>query len=103
MFHLEANRLKRLPSRAFSDFSSLQSLYLNNNAIVAVDVNAFEGLINLSELDLSYNKLETTPSAMFRDFQHLQVIWDVSSSSEKKCVSQAVQKCVSHSLALVFE
>ena len=73
ILHLESNRLTSLLARAFIELSSLQSLYLNNNAISDIDIDAFEGLINLSELDLSYNKLKRTSPSIFRDFMHLQV------------------------------
>ncbi|KAJ8049953.1 Leucine-rich repeat-containing protein 15 [Holothuria leucospilota] len=39
------------------NFSSLNTLFLNNNRITAVTAGQFKGLRNLSKLDLSYNRI----------------------------------------------
>uniref|UniRef100_A0A6V7KH69 Ig-like domain-containing protein n=1 Tax=Bracon brevicornis TaxID=1563983 RepID=A0A6V7KH69_9HYME len=58
------NYIRVLPSRIFTKVSltNLQRLYLKKCRMQQIDKDAFAGLTNLVELDLSYNLLSTVPS-----------------------------------------
>lgn len=56
-----SNRLTRIGNDTFSGMSKLHHLILNNNQLVLIHQGAFNDLLALEELDLSYNNLDTIP------------------------------------------
>ncbi|KAK3763003.1 hypothetical protein RRG08_026916, partial [Elysia crispata] len=70
IYDLSKNYIAALPSRAFSEYSSLRKLFLQQNLIVEMDSQAFVGLSNLELLDLSANRLvmnETSTQTAFKE------------------------------------
>ncbi|XP_022904395.2 leucine-rich repeat-containing protein 24-like [Onthophagus taurus] len=63
------NRLKSLQKELFFKMNliHLQKLYISHNHISRIDENAFKGLTNLIELDLSGNLLDVIPTVSFID------------------------------------
>lgn len=62
---MSGNNLQRLPRDTFirTSLLNLQKVYLRNCRLGHIDDEAFKGLTNLVELDLSYNLLTAIPSA----------------------------------------
>lgn len=58
---LRSNRLTRISNDTFSGMSKLHHLILNNNQLVMIHQGAFNDLLALEELDLSYNNLDSIP------------------------------------------
>lgn len=56
-----SNRLTRIGNDTFSGMSKLHHLILNNNQLVLIHQGAFNDLLALEELDLSYNNLDSIP------------------------------------------
>jgi len=56
-----SNRLTRISNDTFSGMSKLHHLILNNNQLVVIHQGAFNDLLALEELDLSYNNLDSIP------------------------------------------
>lgn len=56
-----SNRLTRIGNDTFSGMSKLHHLILNNNQLVMIHQGAFNDLLALEELDLSYNNLDSIP------------------------------------------
>lgn len=65
-YNILENETQILPDNIFKDLNlnSLTLLSLQSCEIGSISVNAFVGLDNLEELDLSYNYLETIPEAV---------------------------------------
>lgn len=61
LFNLPSNRLTRIGNDTFSGMSKLHHLILNNNQLVMIHQGAFNDLLALEELDLSYNNLDSIP------------------------------------------
>lgn len=57
----DSNRLTRIGNDTFSGMSKLHHLILNNNQLVLIHQGAFNDLLALEELDLSYNNLDSIP------------------------------------------
>lgn len=55
---LRGNRLTCLTSRLFSELVNLFAVYLSNNLIEVIHYDAFDGLTELYDLDLSYNNIK---------------------------------------------
>ena len=60
---IKGNRLQKFPT-AVSDAHSLEILDLSENRISSIEDDAFDGLENLIELDLSYNELHYLPTSI---------------------------------------
>lgn len=60
---IKGNRLQTFPS-AVSDSYTLEKLDLSENKISIIDDDAFNGLENLVELDLSFNELKYLPTSI---------------------------------------
>lgn len=56
-----SNRLTRISNDTFSGMSKLHHLILNNNQLMLIHQGAFNDLLALEELDLSYNNLDSIP------------------------------------------
>lgn len=56
-----SNRLTRIGNDTFSGMLKLHHLILNNNQLVLIHQGAFNDLLALEELDLSYNNLDSIP------------------------------------------
>lgn len=70
-----SNRLTRIGNDTFSGMSKLHHLILNNNQLVMIHQGAFNDLLALEELDLSYNNLDSIP------WEAIQVWISLNSSS----------------------
>ena len=55
---LSRNKITRLESCAFQQFTLLESLNLSYNMVEFIDVNLFDNLTNLNSLDVSHNRLK---------------------------------------------
>lgn len=55
----------------FSDMRNLKNMFLNDNAISSIGLEAFNDLINLRDLLLSQNMLETLPEKLFHKMVNL--------------------------------
>lgn len=60
---IKGNKLKKFPI-AVSDTHSLEKLDLSENQISSIEDDAFDGLENLVELDLSFNELQYLPTSI---------------------------------------
>lgn len=60
---IKGNRLIKFPT-AISDTHTLEKLDLSENKITSIDDDAFDGLENLIELDLSFNELQYLPTSI---------------------------------------
>lgn len=71
---LSGNNLQILPKDIFyrSGLVNLQRVYLRSCRIGQIDDQAFRGLTNLIELDLSHNLLTSIPTGTFRDIPFLR-------------------------------
>ncbi|KAE8747225.1 hypothetical protein FOCC_FOCC006092 [Frankliniella occidentalis] len=71
---MSGNRLQELPKEMFvrNLLLNLQRVYLRSCRIGQIDDQAFKGLTNLVELDLSENLLTSVPSATFNDMPFLR-------------------------------
>lgn len=56
-----SNRLTRIGNDTFSGMTKLHHLILNNNQLMLIHQGAFNDLLALEELDLSYNNLDSIP------------------------------------------
>ena len=69
---LRSNRLlSELPEDLFTGLSSLESLSLDRNRLTVLPRGMFTGLHNLTGLDLSWNRLETLPAGAFSSLSRL--------------------------------
>ena len=72
--------IKLIKSNEFSEFKSLQKLYLNKNEIYRLQKDWSNGLSQLKSLDLSNNRLYSLPNGIFIGLKNLQ---DLSISYNK--------------------
>ncbi|MFM2290491.1 MAG: hypothetical protein RIS29_304, partial [Bacteroidota bacterium] len=61
--NIKGNKLQKFP-KIVSDTYTLEKLDLSENNISSIDDDAFEGLENLIELDLSFNELQYLPTSI---------------------------------------
>lgn len=69
---LSYNGLKIISVNLFSKTSSLEQLYLSNNAIQEISEGTFKNLKNLTHLDLSYNNIVNIRTPAFVNVMSLQ-------------------------------
>ncbi|KAK9754358.1 Leucine rich repeat [Popillia japonica] len=93
-FYKTGLNLQILPRETFykTGLVNLQRVFLRNCRIGQIDDQAFKGLTNLIELDLSQNLLTSVPSGTFRDIPSLR---DLILSSNP------IQKIDSHAFKMV--
>lgn len=60
---IKGNKLQKFPS-VLSDTNTLEKLDLSENQITSIEDDAFDGLENLIELDLSFNLLQYLPTSI---------------------------------------
>ncbi|CAH0561884.1 unnamed protein product [Brassicogethes aeneus] len=63
---LSQNRIRKLDKNDLKRYQYLKLLYLNDNVIVQIHEDAFEGLNDLTSLDLSLNALNKVPPLVFQ-------------------------------------
>lgn len=61
--NIKGNRLQKFPT-TISDVKTLEKLDLSENRISSIEDDAFDGLENLIELDLSFNELTYLPTSL---------------------------------------
>lgn len=71
---MSGNNLQILPRETFrrAGLLNLQRVHLRNCRVGQIDDQAFRGLTNLVELDLSYNLLTAVPTGTFQDIPFLR-------------------------------
>ncbi|RZC42812.1 protein phosphatase 1 regulatory subunit SDS22, partial [Asbolus verrucosus] len=63
---LSFNRIRKLKKDDLSRYSDIKILYLNDNAIISIDEEIFEGMDDLTTLDLSLNSISKLPAMVFQ-------------------------------------
>lgn len=71
---LEMNRIREVPSKAFSRFKHLRRIDLNNNEIVKVAADAFYGLKHLDTLVLYGNSITELGQGIFKGLNKLELL-----------------------------
>lgn len=71
---LEMNRIREIPSKAFSRFKHLRRIDLNNNEIVKVAADAFYGLKHLDTLVLYGNSITELGQGIFKGLNKLELL-----------------------------
>ncbi|CAD7079798.1 unnamed protein product [Hermetia illucens] len=91
---MSGNNLQILPHEQFirANLLNLQKLYLRNCRLGQIDDQAFKGLTNLVELDLSHNLLTAVPSTMLSYIPSLR---------DLTLASNPIQKIESHSFKTI--
>ncbi|KAL5285663.1 hypothetical protein ACFFRR_007390 [Megaselia abdita] len=64
---LQGNMLKKITAEHLAQNSALKKVNLSNNGVRVIDIRAFEELVVLEDLDLSYNNLQTLEDNLFQD------------------------------------
>lgn len=78
LYHIDLshNKFKQINKKIFEKFNQNDNfqaiINLNNNQIELIDENAFNGVRNLHELDLSYNNLNIIPIDLFKSLHNLE-------------------------------
>lgn len=79
---LSSNSIRLLPEGLFRDLTSLEILNLSENSIDFVNeegdqqgASVFQGLANLNDLDLGYNRITCIPEGMFECLHSLKVLY----------------------------
>merc|ERR1719232_879239 len=74
--NLTQTLVSRLPDLVFrsNNLTNVQRLYITQSTLYQVDKQAFSGLLNLVELDLSANKLRTIPTSSFVSVPNLNIL-----------------------------
>jgi kekkon-1 len=87
---LSNNNLQILPSETFirTNLINLQKIYLRNCRLGQIDEQAFKGLTNLVDLDLSHNLLTSIPSFALKEIPSLRDL-TLASNPIQKVESQA--------------
>lgn len=71
---LEMNRIREIPSKAFSRFKHLRRIDLNNNELVKVPADAFYGLKHLDTLVLYGNSITELGQGIFKGLSKLELL-----------------------------
>ncbi|KAK5858597.1 hypothetical protein PBY51_002726 [Eleginops maclovinus] len=69
---LKSNEIRVLSDFVFSEYSSLERLYLQNNSLQFVSKDAFSGLYSLKRLFLSENLISSLSPGVFSDLHKLE-------------------------------
>ncbi|ELU10116.1 hypothetical protein CAPTEDRAFT_187281 [Capitella teleta] len=70
---LSQNLITNIGPKAFSKFKSLIALSIESNNINVIHDDAFDGLTNLTSLQLSNNKLDRVPKLKYLELEHLSL------------------------------
>lgn len=76
---LKANRIRTLRNRTFAKNVGIERLAIQYDVLEAIEVDAFEGLSNLTQLQLNNNKL----TVLFSCFRHLLSLQILTLSENK--------------------
>ncbi|GAA6111137.1 leucine-rich repeat, immunoglobulin-like domain and transmembrane domain-containing protein 1a [Tachysurus ichikawai] len=71
---IEKTSIKRIPSEAFKDLTSLEFLWLSFNVLSSVNVDSFRGLNSLQELRLDGNALTVFPWECLKNMPNLKLL-----------------------------
>lgn len=71
---LEMNRIREIPSKAFSRFKHLRRIDLNNNEIIKIAADAFYGLKHLDTLVLYGNSITELGQGIFKGLNKLELL-----------------------------
>lgn len=63
---ISQNRIRKLDKKDLKRYSSLKMLYLSDNLIRLIQDEAFEGMNDLTTIDLSWNAIEVVPPLIFQ-------------------------------------
>ncbi|XP_056267287.1 relaxin receptor 2a [Pseudoliparis swirei] len=69
---LRSNEIRVLTDFVFSQYSSLERLFLQNNSLQFISKRAFSGLLSLKRLFLSENLISSLSPGVFRDLHRLE-------------------------------
>ncbi|XP_042355206.1 relaxin receptor 2a [Plectropomus leopardus] len=69
---LRSNEIRELSDFVFSEYSSLERLFLQNNSLQFISKHAFSGLHSLKRLFLSENLISSLSPGVFRDLGQLE-------------------------------
>ncbi|KAL7390658.1 hypothetical protein ABVT39_025247 [Epinephelus coioides] len=83
---LKSNEIQVLSDFVFSEYSSLQRLFLQNNSLQIISKHAFRGLHSLKRLFLSDNLISSLSPGVFRDLHQLE--WLVLDHNPLSSLSQ---------------
>lgn len=71
-FSSYVNPNTNIPNGAFSRFTNLANLWLNNNSFYTLPVGLFQGLNQLETLYLEHNQLSSLPEGIFQGLNYLK-------------------------------
>lgn len=74
VLNLSSNQISRLEAKNFASLVDLRQLDLSFNSIASVEVNAFDGLKELEKLNLEHNKITKVPFDTFDSLLNLKVL-----------------------------
>ena len=73
--YLPINQINRIEDGAFNGLSQITEVDLSHNSLTAVGRNTFSGLASLQSLFLKHNKIETIDEEAFSDMRNLTELW----------------------------
>lgn len=71
---LSFNDIGPLSQDTFQNLYNLRNLYIHHTQLQLTDPYVFLGLVNLTELDLSFNHLDTIPSSAFINLKSIELL-----------------------------
>ena len=75
LLHITNNKIERIQAFTFSFLTNLTRLELNNNDLVELEINSFDGLKNLNNLTLHSNKIKYIKNGVFKSLLALKELW----------------------------
>ncbi|XP_063705002.1 insulin-like growth factor-binding protein complex acid labile subunit [Culicoides brevitarsis] len=71
---LSHNEIGALSQDTFQHFYNLRNLYMHHTNLKMTDPYVFLGLVNLTELDLSFSHIETVPYNLFHNLNSIELL-----------------------------